>query len=252
MTPEELNAIEDVYMSPAYRGPTQCARDALALAEHVRQLQSEVAAAQSRAEKLREQVGNLRHELTIQRANNHERNVALDALRYVWCNGGCGGGVCRYSHDVPVTQEVVDAAIENTGRLVCWWRNAGNKAEWQSMAAERRCCAALRAERDEARELARSVVASVKAYAEELNGEKTRHDFDDAIASWGRDEYKPQEREPVPADVHESGWQWRPTDSDTAFAPPFGTIRVCRWCGCLVAGGPTACVRCAEIKPRKE
>ena len=49
-----------------------------------------------------------------------------------------------------------------------------------------------------------------------------------------------------PADVHERGWQWRPTATDTAFAPPFGTIRQCRVCGCLVAGGPTACARCAE------
>lgn len=51
----------------------------------------------------------------------------------------------------------------------------------------------------------------------------------------------------VPADVHERGWQWRPTAEDTAFAPPFGTIRQCRVCGCLVAGGPTACVRCSEV-----
>ena len=50
----------------------------------------------------------------------------------------------------------------------------------------------------------------------------------------------------VPADVRERGWQWRPTAPDTAFAPPFGTIRQCQVCGCLVAGGPTACVRCAE------
>ncbi len=50
----------------------------------------------------------------------------------------------------------------------------------------------------------------------------------------------------VPVEVHECGWQWRPVTTDTAFAPPFGTIRQCRGCGCLVAGGPTACVRCAE------
>ena len=50
----------------------------------------------------------------------------------------------------------------------------------------------------------------------------------------------------VPDDVHERGWQWRPTATDTAFAPPFGTIRQCRVCGCLVAGGPTVCARCAE------
>lgn len=47
----------------------------------------------------------------------------------------------------------------------------------------------------------------------------------------------------VPRDVHERGWQWRPV-GDGAFAPPFGSIRVCRVCGCLVAGGPTACGRC--------
>lgn len=39
---------------------------------------------------------------------------------------------------------------------------------------------------------------------------------------------------------------WRPISADTAFAPPFGTIRVCRGCGCLVAGGPTSCVRCFD------
>ncbi len=52
-------------------------------------------------------------------------------------------------------------------------------------------------------------------------------------------------QEPVPSEVHERGWQWRPVTEDTAFAPPFGTIRVCRGCGCLVAGGPTACRKCA-------
>lgn len=51
----------------------------------------------------------------------------------------------------------------------------------------------------------------------------------------------------VPEDVHASGWQWRPV-GDGAFAPPFGTIRACRVCGCLVAGGPTACARCAETE----
>ena len=51
--------------------------------------------------------------------------------------------------------------------------------------------------------------------------------------------------ENVPAEIRESGWQWRPVDGDAAFAPPFGTVRVCLDCGCLVAGGPTRCRRCA-------
>ena len=48
-----------------------------------------------------------------------------------------------------------------------------------------------------------------------------------------------------------NGWQWTKVDSDTAYAPPFGTVRVCRVCGCLVAGGPTACARCADSTPDK-
>jgi hypothetical protein len=55
-----------------------------------------------------------------------------------------------------------------------------------------------------------------------------------------------EDRAEVPAEVHERGWRWRPTDEDTAFAPPFGTIRACRSCGCLVSGGPTACGRCVD------
>ena len=56
----------------------------------------------------------------------------------------------------------------------------------------------------------------------------------------------PAGRKPVPPEVHERGWQWRPV-GDGAFAPPFGTIRVCEGCGCLVAGGPTQCSRCALV-----
>ena len=50
----------------------------------------------------------------------------------------------------------------------------------------------------------------------------------------------------VPDEVHERGWQWRPVSEDTAFAPPFGTVRACIGCGCLVVGGPTRCVPCAK------
>lgn len=45
---------------------------------------------------------------------------------------------------------------------------------------------------------------------------------------------------------------WRRIDEDTAFAPPFGTIRKCVSCGSLVAGGPTACARCADGKHESE
>lgn len=45
--------------------------------------------------------------------------------------------------------------------------------------------------------------------------------------------------------VPQSKADWHKTSEDTAFARPFGTIRVCLGCGCLVTGGPTRCVRCA-------
>ena len=47
-----------------------------------------------------------------------------------------------------------------------------------------------------------------------------------------------------------NGW-WHSVSDDTAYAHPFGTIRQCCGCGCLVAGGPTACVRCAEAETAK-
>ena len=66
--------------------------------------------------------------------------------------------------------------------------------------------------------------------------------------AWLRESPTPSAETPaeatVPAGVHEAGWQWRPTGEDTAFAPPFGTIRACRHCGCLVAGGLNVCARC--------
>lgn len=62
-------------------------------------------------------------------------------------------------------------------------------------------------------------------------------------------------REPLAPDPTETGAcppecpdvaaDWTAVGDDGAFARPFGTIRVCH-CGCLVAGGPTRCLRCAE------
>lgn len=43
--------------------------------------------------------------------------------------------------------------------------------------------------------------------------------------------------------------RWHRVSEDTAFAPPFGTVRACVACGCLVAGGPTRCGRCAGGTP---
>jgi hypothetical protein len=51
------------------------------------------------------------------------KNLALDALHYVWCSGGCPGGVHRFGEHPPLTQEIVDEAKRNTLRLEQWWMN---------------------------------------------------------------------------------------------------------------------------------
>jgi len=50
------------------------------------------------------------------------RNRQLDALHYVWCDGGCKTGVHRWS-GVPLTEEIVLEAEANTRRLRQWWVN---------------------------------------------------------------------------------------------------------------------------------
>lgn len=72
--------------------------------------------------KLREQ----RNQLAIQNEAAHRKNIALDALHYVWCNGGCFGGHHRFAaHDarVPLTEDIVVAAERNTARLRRWFEH---------------------------------------------------------------------------------------------------------------------------------
>lgn len=76
-------------------------------------------------ERQREQIRELKRQVTIACEGNHATNVMLDALRIVWCDGGCPTGVNRYGDDGPdgITQEIVDAAVSNTERLKRWWGN---------------------------------------------------------------------------------------------------------------------------------
>jgi hypothetical protein len=56
--------------------------------------------------------------------NNHKRNLQLDALHFVWCDGGCLGGVHRYDgRPHAVTEEIVQEAERNTARLRRWLTN---------------------------------------------------------------------------------------------------------------------------------
>lgn len=66
----------------------------------------------------------LKRSLTFQRENNHERNVELDALHYVWCDGGCRAGVHRFGVRGELTEEIVQAAERNTKRMRTWLANS--------------------------------------------------------------------------------------------------------------------------------
>lgn len=82
--------------------------------------------ARLRAENIRlvEQVRKLKKEFTEARKNNEERNRELDALHYIWCNGGCHGGAHRYCGSPDdITEEIVAAAERNTTRLRQWFIN---------------------------------------------------------------------------------------------------------------------------------
>jgi hypothetical protein len=73
---------------------------------------------------LRQRVSEQARQLGYMKEALHDRNVSLDALHYVWCNGGCRSGVHRFDHDIEaVTEEIVAEAERNTKRLRIWWEN---------------------------------------------------------------------------------------------------------------------------------
>lgn len=73
--------------------------------------------------RLREVVVGLRRELKEQHIAGRVRNLALDSLHYVWCNGGCEGGVHRFDHRAPLTNEIVTEAERNVSRMRAWLTN---------------------------------------------------------------------------------------------------------------------------------
>ena len=91
---------------------------------------NDVDATDARIASLEEERDRLKRELTFAQANNRTRNIELDALHYVWCDGGCKGGVHRFGEHPPLTAEIVAAAKRNTRRLESWYVDAkGHEAE---------------------------------------------------------------------------------------------------------------------------
>ena len=60
-------------------------------------------------------------ELTYIKEVLQRKNRELDAMYWVWCDGGCPGGVNRWHKEKIVTEGVVEIAERNTMRLRRWW-----------------------------------------------------------------------------------------------------------------------------------
>lgn len=76
---------------------------------------------------LRERLAETHRQLVNAQSNNHDRNIELDALHYVWCDGGCNGGTHRFGEHPPLTPDIVAAAERNARRLRRWYVNNAGK-----------------------------------------------------------------------------------------------------------------------------
>jgi hypothetical protein len=77
---------------------------------------------------MEENINCKKHGETILRLQDqlHRRNLELDAIGYVWCSGGCDGGMFRYQDmftDCPLTEEQVNMIERNTIRVRQWFEN---------------------------------------------------------------------------------------------------------------------------------
>jgi hypothetical protein len=82
-------------------------------------------------EKLKEEKRVLQQEVKAQNESLHHKNKILDAMHYVWCDGGCDKGVHRWM-DIELTEEMVEIVERNTKRLRCWYHNHKSKMERKS------------------------------------------------------------------------------------------------------------------------
>jgi hypothetical protein len=81
-----------------------------------------VASVAGRLSALEAQVRSLKNEVAKKDRALHARNVALDGMAWVWCDGGCKGGVFRFS-DTQLTGEMLHMIERNTERLKRWAAN---------------------------------------------------------------------------------------------------------------------------------
>lgn len=70
----------------------------------------------------------LKRELRIAQESLERKNRELDALHYVWCDGGCDGGVHRYGDHAPLTEELVQRAERQVRRMRDWLTNHDHRS----------------------------------------------------------------------------------------------------------------------------
>jgi hypothetical protein len=89
----------------------------------------------SRADK--EKIAQLKREIANKDRALADRNRQLDAMAWVWCDGGCPSGVFRHT-PIELTEQTVQEAERNVERLRRWYENAEHKRKWQSMTSVER------------------------------------------------------------------------------------------------------------------
>jgi hypothetical protein len=69
-------------------------------------------------------------ELTQLNESLRQKNIDLDAMHFVWCDGGCFDGVHRHTEG-EVTEEIVKCAEINVKRLREWFENRAYRDQYE-------------------------------------------------------------------------------------------------------------------------
>lgn len=86
---------------------------------------------------LEDKIARQKRELAQKDAVLADRSRQLDAMAWVWCDGGCPGGVFRFSPS-ELSEDVVETAERNVTRLRRWYQNAEFRKRWVQMTPEER------------------------------------------------------------------------------------------------------------------
>lgn len=84
---------------------------------------------EERIRQLEQKLSNQKFVLREQQRALQARNRQLDAMHWVWCDGGCLGGIHRFPDEdgvfrhAALNEAVVREAERNTKRLRSWWMN---------------------------------------------------------------------------------------------------------------------------------